>query len=44
MMRSNIGVIKEVMIRHSENGKMYLYDIINKKKKRAPRLSHKAVR
>lgn len=32
MMRKNIGIIKELMIRHSENGKMYLYDIINIKK------------
>ncbi len=34
----------ELVIRHSENGKLYLYDIINIKKKRVPHLSHKAVR
>lgn len=34
----------ELVIRHSENKKLYLYDIINIKKKRAPRLSNKAVR
>ena len=32
-----------LLIRHSEDGKKYLYDIIDIKKKRATRLSHKAV-
>ena len=27
-----------MLIRHDQNGKLYLYDIINKKRKRAPRL------
>ena len=32
-----------LLIRHDEDGKKYLYDIIDIKKKRATRLSHKAV-
>ena len=31
----------EILIRQEYGGKMYLYDLVNKKKKRAPRLSHK---
>ena len=31
----------ELVIRHSENKKLYLYDVINTKKKRVPRLSHR---
>ena len=34
----------ELVTRYSENRKLYLYDIINIKKKRVPRLSHKTVR
>lgn len=34
----------ELVIRHAEDKKLYLYDIMNIKKKRVPRLSHKAVR
>lgn len=34
----------ELVIRHAADKKLYLYDIINIKKKRAPRLSTKAVR
>lgn len=34
----------ELVIRYAEDRKLYLYDIINIKKKRVPRLSHKAVR
>ncbi len=34
----------ELVIRHAVDRKLYLYDIINIKKKRVPRLSHKAVR
>lgn len=30
-----------LLVRHDENGKMYLYDIIDIKKKRATRLDHK---
>ena len=34
----------EVLIRHSKDGNKYLYDLVNKKKKRAPRLNLKVVR
>lgn len=32
-----------LIIRHANDGKMYLYDILDIKKKRAPRWSHKAL-